>query len=835
LYLTELEDVVTLLKSKLEDYLILHNKLEPGKKKFKCLVHEERSPSMHINPKTELQTAHCFGCGANLDIFSAAHIIENLPTEGREWITETIPALAAQLGISVSIGEPSPTARLKTEYYKLAGDIEAFIVHPANEAKNYITQRKWLNEYESCYSVNTDELLKFLATKGWDLDFIERTGLIGKQNVSGFYPFIGKSYVTTVIKDVRRRPIAFVSRRLDDGEPKYVHSTESLIFNKSQSLLGIDLASKSAKQSGLWIVEGIGERNQLLRGGKTNVVACVGTAITDQHLYILKDLGIRNLYLCLDWDTAGQQGIERVLKTIQSKKIVGFNIYIVLDSTNTYKDLDEYLSKLEDEKIGPALGELKVVDSFTYICSNTNLKSIDDINAKIIPIIASTPVAMMREKQVLQLSKLTGISEAAIISDVERIRNQSYEQQRERILNSIDKYKAQAEQDPASVSALMSIHEKEVQQIELEYAKSTMGVNYQLQRFEALQNAKTEANAKFNAFQFGYYTFFADAFAKGLPWTEGSLFYFGGRENAGKTATMIALACDIAFSDPDVVVLFHFIDDNYKKLEGRFLTNFAFLQHQKQKLSIYDANNPTLITDPEISALYKTAALVMRNLIASEKIIVMDGEDGTTLSVIEKQLRYLRMKYPNKKLLCVADNTHDYTDHPNLDQTQRMKLISLTQKNLGIKYKCAMWATVEYRKNSQGLDTGKIKWPSNDDIADSRGLKYKADVIIHVYNDHNDRKENCEIFWSNPMHPEKKLPRLALDISKNKISSFKDKLAVDLDPDTTTLKQITMQQAIREIEYGAPSTEPSRSFIPRAISSGLEIDTDYNDEDDKDF
>lgn len=827
MYLTEIEDIVTVLKTKLEDYLISKNILEAGKTKFKCIAHEERSPSMHLNPKTDKQTAHCFGCGANIDIFTAAHILDGLPLDGREWITETLPALASQFEINISLGEPSATSKRKTELFRLASDIESFIAHPSNEATEYMKQRNWENEFETCYTVDAKKLMKFLIDKGWEQSIVERSGLIGKETEHGFYPFVGDKFVTTIIKDVRRRPIAFLSRNLSGQEPKYIHSIESLIYNKSQSLLGIDLAYKGAKFNGLIIVEGIGERNQLLRGGKTNVVACVGTAITDQHLYILKDLGIRNLYLCLDWDQAGKNGIERVLKTIQTKKITGFNIFIVTNLATGYKDLDEFLCKVDSIDIGPQFNNLSFLDSFTYICQTTDLTSIEEINNKIIPIIASTPIAMMREKQVVQLAKLANVSEASIFSDVEAIRNQSFELQKERIVNSIDKYKAMAEQDPSSISALISTHEKEVQQIELEYAKATMGINYQLQRFEALENAKQDHTNASNAFRFGYFTHFEDAFSNGLPWTEGSLFYFGGRENAGKTATMVALACDIAFNDPDAIVLCHFIDDNYKKLEGRFLTNFAYLSSMRQELGIFHTNNPLQIDKPELSALYKTSSMIMRNLIGSEKLIILDGEDGTTLAVIERQLRYLRTKYPNKKILCISDNTHDYTDFFNLEPQQRMKLITLTQKNLGIKYRCAMWATVEYRKRDI-TNTSKIIWPSNDDIADSRALKYKADVIIHVYNDLNDRADDAEIYWTSANEPDQKLPRLGLLVAKNKLSSFKDKLALDLDPLTTTFKQLHIKDAMREAKQSV--TPEYIEFNRKPNSKGIEIETDYDDE-----
>jgi hypothetical protein len=128
-----------------------------------------------------------------------------------------------------------------------------------------------------------------------------------------------------------------------------------------------------------------------------------------------------------------------------------------------------------------------------------------------------------------------------------------------------------------------------------------------------------------------------------------------------------------------------------------------------------------------------------------------------------------------------------------------MAKISSGQKNLTVKYQCALMATTEYRKNN-APSLEKIRLPVDDDIADSRSLMYDCNVIIHVYNDIHDRKEFCEIFWNNPDRPNVKSPRLMLCVTKNKVGEFKDTLFMDLDQVTTSLNQVPEEKARMDLK-----------------------------------
>jgi hypothetical protein len=195
--------------------------------------------------------------------------------------------------------------------------------------------------------------------------------------------------------------------------------------------------------------------------------------------------------------------------------------------------------------------------------------------------------------------------------------------------------------------------------------------------------------------------------------------------------------------------------------------------------------------------MYEEANNIMKELIADERLVVIDSEDGNTLSVLEKNVRYYRQRYPGKKIMLICDNTHNYMDFITMDQSTRMTFISNQQKLLTVKYQCCMIATAEYRKNMP-MDSSKMKLPVDDDLADARALMYRPNVIFHVYNDLHDRKEHAEIFWRN--NEGKIMPRLMWHFTKNKISGFKDKLIVDLDPETVSLSPKKSSDALREAE-----------------------------------
>ena len=801
MYITDVDEVVSLLRSKLPEYLSKQLKIDLStSKKFRCFVHDDTDPSMHLNPKTSYETVKCFSCQYHGDIFSAAEHLEGLPTNGPEWLTVTIPSLCETLNINYRPGTLSPQDRERISLFKLAQDISDVLGSLSLSDNDYVNERNWVQRFMPIGTIDSDLLISKLVERGWDSAYVASTNLI-KTRYSSYF---GETKVTFPIKDHCKRTVGFICRNLnfeEEGIPKYVNSPESLIYKKNQALMGIDIAYRDAKKYGLYIVEGPGDLMQLYRLGIKNAVAVCGTAFTENHLLHLKQLGIRKIYLNFDWDQAGYAATHRVLENIL-KSTSGFSVYVVsAPEDESLKDVDDYLADKEDAS---SYLSLEKIPAFNWqLKSFSDCDTPDLICQKMVPIIAAEETGVKRELLIKELAQFTTVSTTSITADVSAIRNNKFSEKIEKTKAAAESYIRSVEQDPGNVRAHMATHEQAIETIEKEFKTDSIGINYQIERFEAIQELRANASADESSasFKMNFFSDFASNMNGGMSWASGALMYVGGRANSGKTATCLMIGTDVAMSDENAIVIIHSTDDSYEQIEPRIKTNiYRMAFPDGPALSIGMVVQPKVNLagmPPEYHAAFEKANSLFKELIRSERLVIIDSEDGATLSTLERNVRYYRSRFPNRKIMMICDNTHNYLDFMNMEQSSRMTMISNQQKNLTVKYHACMIATAEYRKNMP-MDHSKIKLPVDDDLADARALMYRPNVIWHVYNDMHDRKEHAEIFWKDEDRNIR--PRLLLNFTKNKISGFKDKLILDLDPATVSLTPISPDDALQEAE-----------------------------------
>ena len=797
MYITDIDELVGILRTKLKPYLSLMLGEKELGNKFKCFAHDDNDPSMHFNPKTNYETVKCFSCGWHGDIFDAAAEIESLPKSGPEWVTETLPALAERLGIPYSPGELSPGDKERLNLYRLAQDISDILAVQLTDQNEYLLERNWIQSDAIVGSINPDALISLLVAKGWDAGYINTCSFIRTRTME----FFGEDKVTFAIKNHRGKTLGFICRNSDEsGLPKYVNSPESSIYKKNQALLGMEIAYKHAKKDGLFVVEGPGDLMQLYRLGIKNAVAVCGVAFTENHLLYLKNIGIRKIFLNFDWDAAGISATQRVLENIL-KVTSGVSAYIVEAPENGAKDPDEFLAQSSNAN---DYLSLPITSAFEWqLKSFSDNETPDVICQKMIPIIAAEQSAIKREILTRFLSNFLHISEVSINADVNNIRNNKFNEKVEKLKASAEEYIRNVSDDPDNIKAHIAVHEHNIESIEKQYRTNTIGINYQLSRYDAIQQQRLESqdDESSTCFKMTYFSDFANNLNGGMNWASGCLIYVGGRANSGKTATCLMIGCDIAYSDPNAIVIIHSTDDSYEQIEPRIKTNLYYMAYPDgPPLSIGMVVQPNVNMKgmpEEYWTAYQNANEVFRQLIEEERLVIIDSEDGATLSTLEQNLKYYRQRHPNKKVLMVCDNTHNYLDFTTLDQSTRMTMISNFQKNLTTRYRSSMIATAEYRKNMP-MDNSKMKLPVDDDLADARALMYRPNVIFHVYNDMHDRKEHAEIFWRDI--EDNIRPRLLLHFTKNKISGFKEKLIVDLNPSSVTLKPIDVNEALTEAE-----------------------------------
>lgn len=796
MYITNVGDLVEEMKPRLREYLVKKLGPQAQSNKFCCYVHNESTPSMVYNPKDGYTTVHCFGCGANHDIFAACAHLENLPATGPGWITEMIPHLAEVLELEVELGEISAADKERAKMYRITADIAAIIEANSSKVEKYCRERGWSQDHLTIGSASVEEIKSKLVENGWDYQDIALSPYFINNAT-----YFGEDMVTFVIRDYRSRPIGFSSRNLkytDDkaNGPKYKNTPETILYKKSRVLFGLDAAIRDAKDKGVYVVEGQGDVAALHAQGIMNAVATCGTAFTSEHLDLLKQLNIRNAKFCLDWDEPGQKATMRILEE-EVQLAPGVSIWVVEAPKSGEKDAGQFLENHD----GEAFTKLPLVGGFLWMIDRLKGQyETAELCEKVIPLIASEPAGIRRELLARDLSELTGISTQSILSDVNYIRDGKYQERIDRIQAVTNRFHKKVQADPDELQAYVAEMEQEIENINAEYDKDSIGVNYQLSRFDALQQERQQDSGSSigSYFKLSKFTYFMQALSNGMRWTSGVVMYVGGRANSGKTAIVIGIATDIAMTDENAVVIMHFTDDAYDQVEPRIKSNIASMLHEQDdpELPIVCFDNPyeNIKTAAEWRVHHR-ANEKFRDLLAQERLVFIDSSDGSTLAALEKQLRHIRNNFPGKRIFIACDNTHNYTSFQGQGATEQMKAIATEQKRLVGKYKACMMATVEYTKSQ--LPKSKkddILWPEDNDIADARAMIYRPNFIMHVYNDLNDRPDTAEIMWKKK-GVAKAMPRLILAVTKNKISGFKNKLAADLDTQTVTVRQVDKEKA----------------------------------------
>lgn len=794
-YITNIPELVEKLKPRLFDYLEMESPTDiHPTKRFRCFAHEEKTGSMLFNPKSNGTTVTCFGGCGSFDIFSACAHIEGMPAAGDGWVHTTLPHLAEKLGIDVKLGECSAEERERLDLQRLANAITVIMESRPADPK-YLESRGWSAEHLTIGSCNPEDLTNELIDQGFTIQEIARSGFIKSNSRASFF---GENKITFSIKDYSGKTQGFISRNPEGLQPKYINSAENLLYRKGESLLGIDVALKTARREGLFVLEGPGDLAALHQAGVLNAAAVCGTAFTSSHLNLLKMLGINKVFFCLDWDTPGIVATHRILSE-ELQFAPGVSCYVINppEGEEFIKDVSDLLGEEDGLKRFKALKKTNAFEwVLDYISENATPEA---VCAQMVPIIASEPSAIRRELLVGKIAEFTGFSPNSIGQDVNSIRNHKTQERQKRVSAAVERYRKSAATDPDNALAHISKHLEDLERIDKSYKKKEVGAAYQMNRFDAIQEQKQLTNdGTMTEFQLRHHSELGAALSGGMNVTSGVLMLVGGDANAAKTAFAISILCDIALNDPNAIAVMFSTDDAYAQIEPRLVTNIAAMMQEPgdATLPIGMAASPHRQQVSQATwDVYNRAVAKLREMLIEEKLVILDAEDGSNLTSLERYLGHIRKNDTNSKLFVAMDSPYNLSDYDELDQTSRMRNIATHMKRISGKYRCCMFATAEYRKSASSTDTKKIRWPVNDDIADARAMKYRPNLIMHVYNDLHTRGEDAEIFW---VQKGERKPRLAISIAKNKLTSFKDKLMLDLDVTTVALKEKSVAEAREE-------------------------------------
>lgn len=336
-----------------------------------CPFHGEKTPSFSVNATDQFY--HCFGCGAGGNVFTFLQNMENIS------FVEAVQQLADQVHIKLPEAELSPREKARIarreKMYSANRDAARFyyvqlVKSPYGAAaREYLNSRQVREDYLKKFGlgyapISRNTLASYLVGKGYEPELLREACLIGTDETRVYDRFFNR--VMFPIFDVRGRVIAFGGRVLGKGEPKYLNSSDTELFNKRKNLYAMNLAKKSRRKQAL-MVEGYMDVFSLHQAGFDNAVASLGTALTAEQALLLKRY-FDEVCLVYDSDAAGTSAARRAIPILEQ---AGLRVRVL--RVPGAKDPDEFIrtngaeafEKLIEGALDPVAFELSISDTST--------------------------------------------------------------------------------------------------------------------------------------------------------------------------------------------------------------------------------------------------------------------------------------------------------------------------------------------------------------------------------------------------------------------------------------------------------------------------------------
>ena len=386
-----------------------------------CPFHSEKTPSFSVSP--DKQIYHCFGCGKGGGVINFIMEIENLS------FPEAVEFLAKRAGMPIPEEENDRESRKRSRMLALNRDAARFFyaqlsTPQGGAARDYMAKRRigpaTAKNFGIGFAPGTwDSLEKAMREKGYtDFELFD-AGLVRKGNKGGYYDTFRNRLMFPVI-DVRGNVIGFSGRILGDGEPKYMNSPETLVFNKSRNLFALNLAKKS-KSGYIILSEGNIDVVSLHQAGFDSAVASLGTSLTPEQARLLSRY-TNQVIIAYDNDGAGIKAAQRAIGILEK-----LDLKVKVLRLNGAKDPDEFI-------------KLKGADAFRNLLENSENQidyrlrtvtdkydlSVDEQKVEFLKeasdLVARLPGSVERQVYAMRVASMSGVSADVVTKEVERRR-----------------------------------------------------------------------------------------------------------------------------------------------------------------------------------------------------------------------------------------------------------------------------------------------------------------------------------------------------------------------------------------------------------------------------
>lgn len=311
-----------------------------------CPFHNEKTPSFHVLP--DRQYYHCFGCKKGGGVINFIMDIENLS------YPDAVHFLAKRVNLPVPVDREAAEAdRLRSRLLALNRDAARYyydiLQNPEGAAvQAYLNRRQIRRGIAVRFGMGAapegwDRLMRAMTAKGYSKQELIKAGLIVQNKNGGLYDKFRNRLILPVV-DVRGDVVGFGSRVIDKSEPKYMNTSETLVYSKRRVLYGLNLAKKT-KRPNIILCEGNLDVVTLHQAGFDNAVASMGTALTVEQTRLLSRY-TKELILCYDNDNAGQLATQRALEILKNSEFTVRVLQLprrLVDGSYIKQDADDFI------------------------------------------------------------------------------------------------------------------------------------------------------------------------------------------------------------------------------------------------------------------------------------------------------------------------------------------------------------------------------------------------------------------------------------------------------------------------------------------------------------
>lgn len=405
-----------------------------------CPFHNEKTPSFTVYPDS--QSFFCFGCGAGGEVISFIRRAENLDfTEAVRFLCDKTSMVMPSEGFDDSL------AVKRKRMYEINKEAARFFnsclfTEQGKEGLEYFKSRGYkkstITKFGMGYAPNEwRALLTHLKEKGYSYEEAYEANLANKSEKNGKVSFYDsfRNRVMVPIIDARGNVVAFGGRVLDDSKPKYINTSDTLVYKKSLGVFGLNFA-KNTTEKKLILVEGYMDAITLHQHGFSNTIACLGTALTSEMAHLLSRYA-DEVILCYDADEAGQKATARAIEVFKS---IGMKLKVI--RLQGGKDPDEIIRKYGPERfrslIDGAANDVefalvKLRDSYELTTSDGKMRYLE----KAAEILANTHNRIVQDVYSGRLSEELQVSKDSIMVRIEQLQRKSMRAEKSRHYSSI--------------------------------------------------------------------------------------------------------------------------------------------------------------------------------------------------------------------------------------------------------------------------------------------------------------------------------------------------------------------------------------------------------------